>query len=235
MNTLSSHVSKRIDTLKKIYTIYDVFASKMEMSCKPKCAACCTRNVAVTSIEGQFILEHISDNKLKLDLEPEMFEFGRKRFHPEFTTNRLADLCANGKEIPEETMDSKWGKCPFLSDDLCDIYPARPFGCRGMVSKEKCSEDAYALMDEFSLTVNNLLMQCIEHMDANGASGNLIDMLFFLGKDKGESKYKNGGFDIENTRLIRNQPAKTFLVPPEHKYAIGPIFAEIGGVLSGAH
>jgi len=235
MDASIKDVSKKMDTLKKIYTIYDVFASKMDMACREKCSDCCTRNVAITSIEGRFILEYISENKLKIDLEPEMFEFGRERFHPRITTNGLAELCASGKDIPEETMDSEWGTCPFLNGDLCEIYPARPFGCRGMVSEKKCSKNAYATMDEFSLTVNNLLTQCIEHVDANGASGNLIDMLFFLGNNTATPKHESEGFDIKNTKLIRNQTAKTFLVPPEHKYAIGPIFAEISGALSGTH
>lgn len=66
-------------------------------------------------------------------------------------------------------------------------------------------------MEPFLITVNLVLYQLIEHLDREGVSGNLLDLLHHLvaGRDLGP--------DAVATRFLRNQGLPGFLVPPEEQ------------------
>lgn len=101
-----------------------------------------------------------------------------KRYRPRLTTNGFAALCMKGEEIRDEENDPSWGKCPLLTEEqACPIYEKRPFGCRALLSEMSCSETGYAQIPPLILTINNIFMQYIEHLDAEGFSGNFTDMI----------------------------------------------------------
>lgn len=214
-------LSDRIYVLDQIYKIYDAFIDSLKPACQKYCSTCCTRNVTMTSLEGYKIAYHLIENSKSELFKKIKAKSYKKRFQPKITTNKIADLCIQGKEFPDEEIDSSWGSCPLLINDECPIYMVRPFNCRCMVSKTKCVDKA--AMDPFVLTVNNVFLQYIEHIDQQGFSGNLTDVLLFM---ESEDNCKGYGMkDLTNTgeKLIKNLPMTLLLVPPEHKQQIKPI------------
>ena len=130
--------------------------------------------------------------------------------------------------MPEESCDPRWGTCPFLVDDACSIYDVRPFGCRAMMSVSDCRHTGYADMDEMALTVNNVFLQAIEHLDHTGLSGNLSDMIQnFMTKGVLEA-YRDNTLTEPPGGLIRNQPIKILMIPPEHRSEIEPLLHSLG-------
>ncbi len=150
-----------------------------------------------------------------------------KRFQPIITTNKIADLCIQGKELPDEEIDSSWGRCPLLINDECPIYTARPFGCRCFVSKHSCSEKGYAKVDEFILSVNNIFLQYIEHIDSQGCSGNLLDVLLYFESSEGRQNYRDGVSNCAENNLVSNRSIPALMIPPEHRLKIQPILQAI--------
>jgi Fe-S-cluster containining protein len=216
-------LNSKIAVLDQIYRVYDEFADRLDIACKKYCAGCCTRNVTLTTLEGYFIATHmISSGKSSL-FENIESALPKKRFQPLTTTNRLADLCMKGEEFPEEKHHDSNERCPLLKDNLCPIYPVRPFACRCFVSKKDCRKHGYAEVDPFVLSVNNLFLQVIEHVDSQGFSGNLIDILNFMASKKNRYDYKKNILDNTGTGLIPNLKITVLMIPPEHRVEITPI------------
>jgi Fe-S-cluster containining protein len=153
---------------------------------------------------------------VRADLCPE-------RYRPSVTFNELAELCAQGQDPPEETGNTAGGPCPFLKDNECSIYPVRPFGCRCMVSKQNCQETGYADMDPWVLSVNNVFLQYIEHVDQYGFSGNLTDVLIFMAAKENRRRYSSNELFNLPAFLIANRPISILMIPPEHRQKIEPI------------
>ncbi|MDL1969195.1 MAG: hypothetical protein LWW97_11830 [Deltaproteobacteria bacterium] len=214
-------LSVRIDVLDRIYKIYDAFTNTLELACKKHCSVCCTRNVTMTMLEGYKIADYLIENGKSELFKKIKDESYKKRFLPKITTNKIADLCIQGKDIPDEEIDSSWGKCPLLINDECPIYTARPFNCRCMVSKTNCVDNAE--MDEFVLTVNNVFLQYIEHIDQQGFSGNFTDVLLFMESENNRKNYSMELLKNSGKGLIKNLPMTILLIPPEHKNQIKPI------------
>ena len=214
---------KKIAILNKAYNIYDNFSTGLDVACKKSCAHCCTRNVTLTTIEAYKIIDYmVLNKKLKL-FKKVKAESDMERFHPEITTNRLAMLCIKGEKIPVEKESGTLIKCPLLIDDECPVYPVRPFGCRCFVSKQPCSEIGYADVDPFVLSVNNLFLQFIEHVDSDGYTGNLTDLLLSI-------SFGEEGLHSEicikkqkKNLLVHNMPITVLMIPPEHRQRIEPV------------
>ncbi|MBA3019078.1 MAG: hypothetical protein KJ550_06800 [Proteobacteria bacterium] len=211
----------KLEVLDRIYKIYDAFTDSLELACQRYCSTCCTRNVIITSIEGYKIADHLIENGKSELFKKIKDESYKKRFRPIITTNKIADLCIQGKELPDEEIDSSWGNCPLLINDECPIYMVRPFNCRCMVSKTNCVDKAE--MDPFVLTVNNVFLQYIEHIDQQGFSGNFTDVLLFMESEDNRKNYSMEVLKEIGKDLIKNMPMPLLLVPPEHKQQIKPI------------
>jgi len=201
------------------------------LACRIHCSACCTRNVTLTTLEGYRIADYISEQKNHTLFRKLRKAVSERRFQPRITTNRLAELCIEGKDLPEEESSSLWGRCPFLKESECLIYENRPFGCRCLVSKQTCQENGYADMDDELLTVNTLFLQIIEHVDTQGLSGNLTDMLLFMESIETRCLYKKNMLKKPVEFLIQNQPAKALLIPPEHHIKVKPILQSIQNII----
>ena len=223
------NIDNRLILLDKIYKIYDDFIESINVACEKFCAVCCTCNVTITSLESYKILFNLSAAKKKLLKLKLVAEYGSKRFIPRTTTNRLAVLCAQDKEIPYEDVDSAWGNCPLLTNKACPIYDKRPFGCRSFVSKHNCTVNGYAEIDPFVLSVNTLFLQFIEHIDCDGYSGNIMDvMLSFEAQEKNWRNKKISG--EPGNGLIKNHPINVLMVPPEHRIKIMPLLKELKNI-----
>jgi hypothetical protein len=143
------------------------------------------------------------------------------------TTNMLADLCARGQAVPEENNDASWEECPFLENRKCPIYRLRPFGCRCFVSEHPCGESGFADIDPFVLSINTLFLQFIEHVDADGYTANLIDMLGFMRSYSHREEYREGSLKISNKAFIANRPISVFFIPPEHRERAAPLLRSL--------
>jgi len=216
-------INTQLAVLSRIYSIYEDFINNFEMACEKYCSLCCTRNVTLTTLEGHMIVDHLLSHK-KTDLFRKIkAALSNERFQPTITTNRLAELCGKGEDFFDEENKSLWGNCPLLIDNACPIYPVRPFGCKCLVSRQKCQETGYADMDSFVISANHLFLQTIEHIDSRGFSGNLIDVLHFLESEDNRKNYTKNTLTHPDMGLISNQPIKVLMIPPEHRIQIQPI------------
>jgi hypothetical protein len=164
-------------------------------------------------------LEH-----LQQCLEP---AFEKRVFRPLLTTNRIAELCRQGREIPEEAFGDPAEICPLLEENACPVYSLRPFGCRCLVSRVPCRESGTAEMPDFVLTVNTVFLQMIEHLDATGCTGNLADVLLCLLSAENRHAYEEGRLSCNATGLIGNHPLTVLMVPPEHRNRLQPILGAL--------
>jgi len=223
-------IDTKLAVLDQIYRVYDDFTGKLDLACQKYCAHCCTCNVTLTTIEGYRIVRHLISNGQSNSFEKLQPALNRKRFQPVVTTNELAELCALEKDLPLESSDPAWGPCPLLKNDECIIYAHRPFGCRCMVSKQNCQEAGYAEMDPLMLTLNNVCLQYIEHIDAHGFTGNLSDVLGVMAKEQNRQKYKSRKLKVAGTSLIANRPIKVLMIPPEHRLEAQPILDTLNSI-----
>jgi hypothetical protein len=220
------NLSSKLAALDRIYAIYDEFIASLDLACRKHCAHCCTTGVTLTTIEGYETFK-------KMESEGDRHWIGKieqaskkPHFQLKITTNQLANMCAEGIEPPVEE-NTGWDTCPFLTDDLCSLYTARPFGCRCLVSRHDCSKEGYAEIDDFVLSVNTVFLQTIEHLDANGCTGNLIDVLRTLVLEENRNHYENNRLKCANAGLISNQPLKVLMIPPEHRIKMEPILKSL--------
>jgi hypothetical protein len=85
-------------------------------------------------------------------------------------------------------------------------------------------------MDEALVAVNTLFLQTVEHVDADGCSGNLLDVLSVLADNERRAAYAAGGLDCSGSGLIANRPMKVMMVPPEHRQRIDPILQRLRAI-----
>ena len=220
-------LENKLEALNRVYEIYDGFSSTQDPACKEKCAHCCTTNVTLTTLEGYKIVDQlISAGKLDV-IDRLKAMAGAPRFQPLLTTNRMAELCAAEAKLPPEDTGGQWQDCSLLTDSLCTIYDLRPFGCRCFVSRRNCGDTGYADIDDFTASVNTVFLQVIEHLDAAGCSGNLIDLLQIMASEDNRWAYEKGELNCENNGLIVNWELKVLMIPPEHRPKIEPILQQL--------
>lgn len=226
--TMDIHTKLRI--LEDIYSIHEGFAADRIVACDRYCSTCCTRNVTMTALEGYKILQHLTSIRKMEYLQKVSRDRHQNRFCPEITINHLASLWVRGEDAPGEEGCDAEGKCPLLEDDLCAVYPVRPFGCRCFFSEKNCADTGFADLDPYVLTVNTLFLQFIEHVDAGGLFGNLTDIVLFLEKLENRNVYANNGPLHQKGPLLLNRPIPALLIPPEHQDRIGGILSKLQNI-----
>mgnify|MGYP001600227260 FL=1 len=85
-------------------------------------------------------------------------------------------------------------------------------------------------MDEALVAVNTLFLQTVEHVDADGCSGNLLDVLDVLADDETRAAYAAGSLRCSGNGLIANRPMSVMMVPPEHRHQIEPILQRLRAI-----
>jgi len=224
--------AEKMAVLDHIYRVYKGFIAEYETACQKGCDRCCTRNVTLTTLEAHAVAVHLVDEG-KIDFFEKFREaIDLPRFIPRLTTNALAEICLRGEDPPEELSDPNWGVCPFLEDGVCPVYAVRPYGCRCMVSAFRCDEAGFAEMDPLIVTVNNVVLQYLEHVDRDGYSGNLTDLLLFFSSGENRRRYRESVLGRPPEGLIRNRPIPALMVPPRHREKILPFINALQGVPS---
>jgi Fe-S-cluster containining protein len=224
-------VSERLASLKKIYEIHDQFALEVQSACRSGCVTCCTCNVTATTMEGLLVYDHLISTGQCNQLENIMASWPSARFQPKITLNHMVALYARGEEPPDEIHDPSAGGCPLLKEELCSIYPVRPFGCRAMLSASDCSLSGEAQMSSFMLSVNNVIMQYLEAVDQPGGTGNLIDVLRYLSVEARHEAYLQEQSIVGSEGLLANRPFPVLMVPPEHRQSIQPLIQSLNAAI----
>jgi Fe-S-cluster containining protein len=103
-----------VDELNSIYQIYS--------PCKKGCSFCCTIPVAISDLEAIIIKEYLDKNDIT--------------YH---RLNPMAEKQNNNRK--DGLIGEKYTgiKCPFLKDNNCSIYSARPFVCRRYIVTGICN------------------------------------------------------------------------------------------------
>ena len=221
------NVESKLTILDQVYAIYDHFAASLELACQKKCDHCCTTSVTLTTLEGYKIIAQLTTDKVTDLIHNIQLATEVARFRLQVTTNRLAQLCAASVAPPQETANFNPQACPLLSDHQCPIYQLRPFGCRCLVSHHNCREKGYAEMDDFILSVNTVFLQFIEHVDAGGCSGNLVDVLQAMSLEQNRKAYDKSALHCSANGLIPNQPLEVLMIPPEHRNRMAPLLQDL--------
>jgi hypothetical protein len=224
------NLKTKLAILVKAYNLYEQFLKDYTYACKRYCADCCTCNLTMTTLEACYLVENLLLSN-KTGILTKLNNSPQKRFRPELTFNRMASLCAQGKDVPQEQCDPSWGKCPFLENLECLCYEFRPFGCRCMVSKRCCTETGFAEIDPVLMTLNDVFMQFIEHLDTGGYSGNFTDVLNLMSNEKNRNLYGENGLQGQYDSLVVNIPIPLLMVPPEHRKKIEYILSSLNSFL----
>jgi len=200
-----------IQALEAIYNFYDNFLRGTPLACKKGCSTCCTTNVSITTLEAKYIIE---SGLLTKELLQRLREASTKEhFIPSTTINTSAAMCLSENQAPEETSPITFDPCPLLTEDgLCSIYEARPFSCRAMSSETLCTEGGEAYMTPFLVTVNLAIYQILEHIDAEGWYGNMLDIIE-VARIKRDQRHRT--IDAMEGKVKTNRPLPCFIVPPD--------------------
>lgn len=220
-----------INVLKEIYRLYDTRIEAADIACRKYCSACCTTHVTMTRLEGLLILESAPENRVA-DVVQRVSYHDWPRYQPGLSTNAYVERCrtnTNGDTNgpPDDDYPTEIaGICPFLENDACSIYPARPFGCRCMISTQKCDQTGCAEIDDVTLTINTVFLQFIEHLDPNGVFGNMTDVLCHL-------FFTGGSGGPDNCRVVSNRPIPALMVPPDHREKLTGIVNDLHRLITG--
>lgn len=214
-----------------LYGIFDDHVAGLDLACGKGCAACCTVNVTLTTLEGRYLLSGLDEGQRQVVAARLAAQKSRPRFRPLMTINGMADRLAAGGDIPEDVVDPAWGACPLLSDGLCPVYPTRPFACRCMVSRHCCTDVGAADMDDLTITVSTVFQQVIENLDRGGGFGNLSDVIAVLLADGQESDGQGQSAVWGKTALLTNQPLAVLMVPPKHRQRLVPLLERIKALI----
>ena len=109
-----------------------LYLENNEITCHKGCGHCCKQLICCSELEMELIVKHINSRpklmrknikkSLKKDATKFMLWFGKHLF----------DIPEDHHQLISEPIRSKYfGKpCPFLKNEICQIYPARPSICR---------------------------------------------------------------------------------------------------------
>jgi Fe-S-cluster containining protein len=224
-----------IDRLNHIYQLYDQVMKSETLACGPGCAGCCTCNVTLTSLEARLMIDTLPLSRRRVIHTTIIQRLPAKRYLPKISTNRFARLCMEDADLPEEENDPAWGQCPLLENDRCTVYDFRPFGCRAMVSKTDCRKTGSAQMPPWVLTVSNVFLQAIEHLDQDGYSGNLSDMLLALTGSEITHHGKQNHHLKDKSLFVKNEPISCLMIPPDHRAQMAPIVRNLSDLINTGH
>ena len=223
----------KIEILQAIYQAYeDWSAQQIEIACQPGCNVCCTTNVMITALEGELILKFIDQEKKSKWLAQALLSITND-LQAGPTTNEFAQACLNEEELEtrQENHVSK-KSCPFLKNNLCAIYQARPFGCRCFASQKKCRPEGEGILPTHMISAATATQQIIEHLGQRQMWGNMLDVLLAL---TGLPQYKKVAEHLSNNnhqayaqaRLRSAKPLPAFLIPPEDRQDVEVLLNKI--------
>ena len=217
------------EVLLAVYEEFAAWAQGMDFVCDKGCAACCTQNVTMTAVEGDLIHGHIWEQGQQAWFAERLQEKGQTG-RPQRTTNQFAAACLAAEDSDPGTCGNL-GPCPFLEQDVCTIYPVRPFACRSFASQHPCGAGQPAQAPEAYLSAVTAVMQVIEHLGQGEYWGNMLDVLAALSTLPENREYRNllpAAFaELAQANLVAAQPLPGFLISPEEWEQVEPLLRAI--------
>jgi len=215
--------------LHKIYDIFDQWNSEPEVACRKGCSYCCTQNVTITALEAEAILRFIVNAGMSSWLA-EKLSCPSSHQPPKMTTNDFAKACLEGREVDPGDQQNL-SICPFLENNLCRIYPVRPFGCRLFISTRTCSALQPAQISDEYFEAATAVSQLLEHLGQKEYWGNMLDVLPAL-LDIREFEEIAGQLNSTLCMQARLQtltakPLPGFLLSEEHAEQVAPLLQKI--------
>lgn len=198
--------------LERIYSFHEETAGRWRFACRRGCHPCCTQSLAITGLEGKYLLGYLHDHGRTADAEADPAAPSGPRFLQ--TTNQYAAACLSAQAALPEEPGWNLDPCPFLGETGCSVYPARPFACRAMLSLRPCRRAGAAEAPPLLITFNTIIMQVLEHLDQGGVWGNMLQVLSFLRAPSRQARQEQAA------RLLTSSPCPGFLVPPEEREAV---------------
>ncbi|MDW7772243.1 MAG: hypothetical protein SCH71_05060 [Desulfobulbaceae bacterium] len=215
---MPERLTSRRKALVKIYGLFEKWAKDFDFACEKGCATCCTQSVTMTTLEGKLIHAYIKSDP---ELLPLLDHLPENSPTPAATTNRFALACLQGEETPEEDQPWNLNPCIFLRDNCCTIYPVRSFMCRSFGSRVPCHLTGSAEVDPLFLTLNTVIMQCIEHLDQGRPWGNMNTILRSLA----------GPGNKESKSTLTAEPIPGLLIPPDEAEKLGAQLNILMGII----
>lgn len=193
-----------------LHTIYNVYAGwiqRFPLKCHKGCSACCTQSVTISSLEGLEILDFIKKHNRENRLREKLALIEPAKGVAPLTMNQFAEACLEQRETGGDAAGAwNFTPCVFLEDEICTIYPVRPFGCRSFGSLELCTDTGAAQMAPIHIAVNTVFTQLIEHLSSDGGCwANMADILKKLLAEKERADAVN---------LPAARPVPGFLLEP---------------------
>ncbi len=197
--------------LLEIYELYTTWAGDFEFACEKGCATCCTQSVSMTTLEGELIHNYLQSERPGLLSIIETLPA-----HPQNqkTTNQFAAQCLREEEEYQDVEAWNMNPCAFLRDSCCSIYPVRSFMCRSFGSRVSCRIQGEAEVEPVFLTLNTVILQCIEHIDRGRPWGNMNMILQMINNTRSGDQ----GLKKEGHRIA--EPIPGFFIPPDEADAI---------------
>jgi len=211
--------------------IYEKFERWVDedLACNKGCATCCTQNVVITAVEGEFIHRFIREKGMQKWFAGKIQKKAQTR-RPELTTNGFAAACLEGKDVEPDSYGSS-EPCPFLENDCCTIYEVRPFSCRCFASTTTCRPGVPALIGEQYLSASTAVMQLIEHLGQGEFLGNMLDVLLALCGISENRKYFDflpaSMSDQGLANVVKALPLPGFLLLEEEMETVAPLLEAV--------
>jgi len=215
--------------LKTIYNVFADWGSSKKAACQKGCAVCCSQNVTLTALEGEIILRYIIEMNMA-QWFAEKLVAGHTHKRPKMSTNDFARACLQEKNVNIGEITNP-DPCPFLEENVCRIYPARPFSCRMMISETTCTTDKPALVPDHYLSASTAVTQVIEHLGQKEYWGNMLDVLPALcdiSEYKKVAQYLNSTVIMQaRMRTLTAKPLPGFLFTEEEEKTVSPLLQTI--------
>lgn len=176
-----------------IYDRFDNWSSQFGFACNRGCAVCCTTDVNISAPEGELLLDHVVSTYGSGWLADKLAAGTPLHRSLSQTTNDFARACLEGWDSGDED-PRQGGVCPFLKDDICTVYPARPFSCRCFASTVCCRRGGKAVLPPEYLSAATAVSQIIEHVGQFNLWGTMIDVLILQAAAAGHLP-RTGRFD----------------------------------------
>ncbi|PHR29850.1 MAG: hypothetical protein COA36_03075 [Desulfotalea sp.] len=217
--------------LHSIYTSFENWSSEsnIQPACCKGCSTCCSQNVTITALEGEDILRYVLSED-KVDEFATAILRGANISRPKYTTNDFAKACLDGRDIDPETQTNR-ETCPFLTDNICTIYPVRPFSCRLFISSVTCSSGNPAQVTDNHFEASTAVTQVIEHLGQKEYWGNMLDVLMAM-LDIGEyrkiaDKFNQTLIMQARMRTLTAKPLPGFLLSEEEGPKVSQLLEKI--------
>ena len=190
------------------------------ISCSKGCSHCCYQPVSCNIAEAILIVNHLNENGDT-----------REHFNSKYKAwRRNMDAPGYSKLIAEEVQASvrgernkpsklmgfvrdNWTECPFLKDDCCSIYSARPSPCRAHLSlddPEKCKTANIAMMAA-GKTLDKLLFEKQGPLFIALTRSLGIDAIANFPMPLGVYEISKGGKDY--IKLVASQAKENYIKP----------------------